>query len=86
MNPGFKGKCVDCGETFSIDKIYHVWMDYDPDSLEEGDEPNVYCGLHCKTCLDAAGKMCDMPVVNLDAPATIIGEVGLTATNEEEID
>ena len=76
-------KCVDCGEEFAIEDLSHVWMQYDPDDLEEGDEPDVYVGLHCAPCLKIASEMCDMPVVNLDDADSIIEGLGLT--DEEEI-
>lgn len=58
-----KDKCVECGKEFSVAELHHVWMEYDEDYLEEGDEPNEYVGVMCKPCLDAASAMCDMPVV-----------------------
>ena len=61
-----KDKCVECSEEFTLDKLNHVWMEYDEDYLEEGDEPNEYIGVMCKPCLAAAGAMCDMPVVQMN--------------------
>ena len=85
MKHGFEGKCVDCGKTFAIDELRHVWMDYEPDDLEEGDEPDVYCGLHCKACLKTAGKLTDSPIIDLDDVDSIIEGFGLTVTDEEDI-
>ena len=63
--------CVSCGNEFPIDELSHVWMDYDPDYLEEGDEESVYAGLVCKKCLKEAAKL--MPVMRIES------------TDEEEI-
>ena len=73
MKHGSKEKCVECGEEFAIEELSHVWMEYDPEDLEEGDETSTYTGLVCKDCLEAASKL-------LDTPITIVGQ-----GDEEEI-
>ena len=79
-------RCVDCDDEFELEELSHVWMEYEPDDLEEGDEPNEYVGLHCAPCLKAASELCDMPIVSLDDADSIIEGFGLTVTDEEEID
>jgi hypothetical protein len=66
-------KCVECGEEFALEELKHIWMEYDPAYLEEGDETSTYVGLMCKDCLKAASEMCGMPV-------TVVGQL-----DEEEI-
>lgn len=68
-----KDKCVECDEEFALEELSHVWMEYDPEDLEEGDETCTYAGLVCKDCLEAASKLFDTPV-------TIVGQ-----GDEEEI-
>jgi hypothetical protein len=58
-------KCVECRDEFELEDLSHVWMEYEPDDLEEDDEPNEYVGVMCQPCLDAASAMCDMPVIQI---------------------
>ena len=80
-----KDNCVDCCGEFVIGDLSHVWMDYDPEDLEEGDEESTYVGLHCAPCLQAASELCDMPIINLNDADSIIEGFGLAVTDEEEI-
>lgn len=66
-------KCVECGEEFTLEDLSHVWMEYDPDDLEEGDEEEVYAGLVCKECLKAAAEAFDTPITHLSPDEEEIG-------------
>lgn len=59
-------RCVECDDEFELEELRHVWMEYEPGDLEEGDAPNDYVGVLCQPCLDAASAMCDMPVVQVN--------------------
>ena len=59
------GKCVECGTLLSMEELKHIWMEYDPDFLEEGDETEVYIGLMCENCITAAVEPTQIPIVHL---------------------
>jgi hypothetical protein len=59
-------RCVECGTLLELDELKHIWMEYDPDFLDDDDEKEEYIGLMCESCIVAASEIGNLPIIDLD--------------------